>query len=130
MLFSYACLVYHLRLVQVLFPYNVMYRLNPLKVRTRRLFLSSSTGRFFSSLSTQPFIELVDNLKKTNKTCTVIESSCGGLISSSLMAAPGSTKVYWYVFISCVMSIIIYTSSLFYIHTTYILTSYHHLIID
>ena len=95
-----------------------MYRLNPLKVRPRRLFLSSSR---FSSLSTSPFIELVDKLKKTNKVCTVIESSCGGLISSSLMAVPGSSKVYWYVFISCVMSTIIHI--IFILHSY--LPSYH-----
>ena len=94
-----------------------MYRLNPLKVRPRRLFLSSSR---FSSLSTSPFIELVDKLKKTNKVCTVIESSCGGLISSSL-TVPGSSKVYWYVFISC-QSIRTGTSSSF-LHSY--LPSYH-----
>ncbi|KAL3803248.1 hypothetical protein ACHAWO_005605 [Cyclotella atomus] len=48
-----------------------------------------------SSLATEPFTRLVQSLKSTNQTCTIIESSCGGLISSSLMSVPGSSAVYF-----------------------------------
>ena len=47
------------------------------------------------SLATPPFQKLVESLKSTGQTCTIIESSCGGLISSSLMSVPGSSKVYF-----------------------------------
>jgi NADH pyrophosphatase NudC (nudix superfamily)/nicotinamide mononucleotide (NMN) deamidase PncC len=48
-----------------------------------------------SSLATQPFQRLVETLKSSTQTCTIIESSCGGLISSSLMSVPGSSRVYF-----------------------------------
>ena len=48
-----------------------------------------------SSLATQPFQRLVESLKASSQTCTIIESSCGGLISSSLMSVPGSSRVYF-----------------------------------
>lgn len=62
-----------------------------------RIRCSSSKIRLASSLATSPFTELVAKLKSTHQTCTIIESSCGGLIQSSLMSVPGSSKVYWYV---------------------------------
>ena len=62
--------------------------------------------RSISSLATPPFKELVDKLKSTNQTCTIIESSCGGLISSSLMSVPGSSKVYWCVSILCLYELL------------------------
>jgi len=34
-------------------------------------------------------------LRQQKKTVTVVESSCGGLISSSIMAVPGSSAVYF-----------------------------------
>lgn len=48
-----------------------------------------------SSLATKPFRQLVQTLKSTRATCTIIESSAGGLISSSLMSVPGSSRVYF-----------------------------------
>ncbi|KAL7548680.1 hypothetical protein ACHAWF_011959, partial [Thalassiosira exigua] len=47
------------------------------------------------TLATQPFQHLVEALKSASQTCTIVESSCGGLISSSLMSVPGSSKVYF-----------------------------------
>lgn len=47
------------------------------------------------SLATKPFQRLVETLKSSSQTCTIIESSCGGLISSSLMSVPGSSRVYF-----------------------------------
>jgi len=55
----------------------------------------SSTTDSQSSLATQPFQRLVETLKSSTQTCTIIESSCGGLISSSLMSVPGSSRVYF-----------------------------------
>ena len=57
--------------------------------------LSSTTDSQQSSLATQPFQRLVETLKSSTQTCTIIESSCGGLISSSLMSVPGSSRVYF-----------------------------------
>lgn len=57
--------------------------------------LSSSTAAKSSSLATKPFRQLVETLKSTQATCTIIESSAGGLISSSLMSVPGSSRVYF-----------------------------------
>eukprot|EP00984_Skeletonema_dohrnii_P011228 scaffold4464_cov170-Skeletonema_dohrnii-CCMP3373.AAC.1 len=57
--------------------------------------LSSITDSQSSSLATQPFQRLVETLKSSTQTCTIIESSCGGLISSSLMSVPGSSRVYF-----------------------------------
>jgi NAD+ diphosphatase len=42
-----------------------------------------------------PFSRLVKGLKEHGKTCTVVESCCGGLINSSIMAVPGSSAVYY-----------------------------------
>jgi NAD+ diphosphatase len=42
-----------------------------------------------------PFYRLVDALKQKAKSVTVVESSCGGTISSSIMAVPGSSNVYY-----------------------------------
>lgn len=45
-------------------------------------------------LSSPPFARLVAALKKHQKTITVIESSCGGLINASILAQPGASAVY------------------------------------
>lgn len=45
--------------------------------------------------SSRKFQRLVQGLKQQGKTCTVVESCCGGLIQSSLMAVPGSSAVYY-----------------------------------
>jgi NAD+ diphosphatase len=47
------------------------------------------------SITSKPFSVLVAGLKKIDKKCTVIESSCGGLINASIMAVPGSSQVYY-----------------------------------
>ena len=46
-------------------------------------------------IRTKPFTRLVAGLRELKKTCTVVESCCGGLISTSLMAEPGSSKIYY-----------------------------------
>lgn len=46
------------------------------------------------SLSSSPFHRLVTGLKRMGKTVTVVESCCGGTISASIMAIPGSSTVY------------------------------------
>lgn len=43
----------------------------------------------------QHFWRLVQGLKDQGKTCTVVESCCGGLINASIMAVPGSSAVYY-----------------------------------
>ena len=58
----------------------------------KRTFASS---RSHGAIATDPFQRLVQHLKSANQTCTIIESSCGGLISSSLMGVPGSSAVYY-----------------------------------
>ena len=73
--------------------------------------------RSISSLATPPFKELVDKLKSTNQTCTIIESSCGGLISSSLMSIPGSSRVYWCVSNLMLIWIVILLRAPSYLHT-------------
>ncbi|KAJ8598635.1 hypothetical protein CTAYLR_003070 [Chrysophaeum taylorii] len=40
------------------------------------------------------FNKVVSRLASLSKTLTVVESSCGGLISASLMSVPGSSRVY------------------------------------
>lgn len=50
---------------------------------------------FLRNGRSDPFRRLVAGLKDRDKTCTVIESSCGGLINSSIMAVPGSSKVFF-----------------------------------
>lgn len=47
------------------------------------------------SLRSKQFTRLVSGLRDLGKKCTVIESCCGGLISSSIMAEPGSSAVYY-----------------------------------
>lgn len=47
-----------------------------------------------ANTTSAPFKRLVSVLKDANKTCTTIEQSCGGLISSGIMAVPGASKVY------------------------------------
>jgi len=47
------------------------------------------------SLTSASFRRLVSALKQANSTTTVVESCCGGLIQSSIMAQPGSSAVYW-----------------------------------
>jgi NADH pyrophosphatase NudC (nudix superfamily) len=41
------------------------------------------------------FHQLVQLLRKQSKTCTVIESSLGGLIQANIMAQPGASRVYY-----------------------------------
>lgn len=48
-----------------------------------------------SALSSAAFSRLVTALKRKRATITVVESCCGGLINSSIMAVPGSSAVYW-----------------------------------
>ena len=47
------------------------------------------------SLTSANFRRLVSALKQAKATTTVVESCCGGLIQSSIMAQPGSSAVYW-----------------------------------
>jgi NADH pyrophosphatase NudC (nudix superfamily)/nicotinamide mononucleotide (NMN) deamidase PncC len=47
------------------------------------------------SLTSPAFGRLVKALKQQKATCTVVESCCGGLINSSIMAQPGASAVYW-----------------------------------
>ena len=46
------------------------------------------------SARTAAFKAVVDALKARGKTTTVVESTAGGLISSSIMAVEGSSAVY------------------------------------
>jgi len=55
----------------------------------------NSSVSIMSSLSSAAFSRLVSALKRKKATCTVVESCCGGLINSSIMAIPGSSAVYW-----------------------------------
>jgi len=56
---------------------------------------SKSAKRESTSFATPLFQSLVERLKSNKQTCTVVESSCGGLISASLMSVPGSSTVYF-----------------------------------
>lgn len=56
---------------------------------------SKSAKRESTSFATPSFQSLVERLKLSKQTCTVVESSCGGLISASLMSVPGSSAVYF-----------------------------------
>lgn len=47
------------------------------------------------STSSTPFLRLVQALKHQKKTCTVVESCCGGLINASIMTVPGSSAVFY-----------------------------------
>ena len=46
------------------------------------------------TIVSRPFQKLVSVLKRAQKTCTVVEQSCGGLIQTSIMAQPGASKVF------------------------------------
>lgn len=46
-------------------------------------------------LSSRSFQRLVTALKQSNKTITVIEQTCGGIINSSILAQPGASAVYY-----------------------------------
>ncbi len=48
-----------------------------------------------SALTSASFKRLVQTLKKSKKTCTVVEQCCGGTINTSIMAQPGASKVYF-----------------------------------
>jgi NADH pyrophosphatase NudC (nudix superfamily) len=48
-----------------------------------------------SSDKSNIFRQLVQLLRKQSKTCTVIESSLGGLIQANIMAQPGASRVYY-----------------------------------
>lgn len=46
-------------------------------------------------LTSLSFARLVAALRLSKKTCTVVEQCCGGLVSSSIMAQPGASHVYY-----------------------------------
>jgi len=48
-----------------------------------------------TEISSKAFHRLVQGLKHKGKTCTVVESCCGGLINASIMAVPGSSSVFF-----------------------------------
>lgn len=48
-----------------------------------------------TQLSSRHFQRLVSVLKKSRKTCTVVEQSCGGLIQTSILAQPGASSVFY-----------------------------------
>ena len=62
---------------------------------TRTALGNAGSRRQGSSLATPAFQRLVQSLKETKQTCALVESSCGGLIAASLMAVPGSSRVYY-----------------------------------
>ena len=47
------------------------------------------------TITSVPFKRLVTALKQAKKTCTVVEQCCGGLISTSIMAQPGASSVFY-----------------------------------
>ena len=47
------------------------------------------------TITSVPFKQLVTALKQAKKTCTVVEQCCGGLISTSIMAQPGASSVFY-----------------------------------
>jgi NADH pyrophosphatase NudC (nudix superfamily)/nicotinamide mononucleotide (NMN) deamidase PncC len=47
------------------------------------------------SITSPHFERLVKALKAHKATCTVVESCCGGVINSSILAQPGASAVYW-----------------------------------
>jgi NAD+ diphosphatase len=57
----------------------------------RHIFIETRSNMTITSL---PFLRFVNALKKHKKTCTVVEQSCGGLISASIMAQPGASSVF------------------------------------
>ena len=46
-------------------------------------------------IRSKPFLHLVQALKEQGRTCTVVESCCGGLINASIMTVPGSSSVFY-----------------------------------
>jgi len=48
-----------------------------------------------SGLTSASFQKLVQALKKSKKTCTVVEQCCGGTINASIMAQPGASAVFY-----------------------------------
>jgi len=48
-----------------------------------------------SGLTSASFQKLVQALKKSKKTCTVVEQCCGGTINASIMAQPGASAVLY-----------------------------------
>eukprot|EP00571_Detonula_confervacea_P015388 CAMPEP_0172302596 /NCGR_PEP_ID=MMETSP1058-20130122/4264_1 /TAXON_ID=83371 /ORGANISM="Detonula confervacea, Strain CCMP 353" /LENGTH=626 /DNA_ID=CAMNT_0013013127 /DNA_START=171 /DNA_END=2051 /DNA_ORIENTATION=+ len=74
---------------------NLVNRVDSSRSVSRSVSSSSNDNRPSETLATAPFQNLVQALKSTDQTCTIIESSCGGLISSSLMSVPGSSRVYF-----------------------------------
>lgn len=60
-----------------------------------QLFGPSTAGHGSSSYSyLQSFVKLVAALRHTKSTCSVIEQSCGGLISASILMQPGASQCY------------------------------------
>ena len=47
-----------------------------------------------SALTSASFKKLVQTLKHSKKTCTVVEQCCGGTINASILAQPGASSVY------------------------------------
>ena len=47
------------------------------------------------SSSSSIFQRLVATLRQAHKTCVTVEQCCGGTISSSILAQPGASEVYW-----------------------------------
>ena len=54
----------------------------------------SGSGSSSSSNYLQSFVKLVATLRHTKSTCTVVEQSCGGLISASILMQPGASQCY------------------------------------
>jgi len=48
-----------------------------------------------TALTSSSFKRLVQVLKKSKKTCTVVEQCCGGTINTSIMAQPGASSVFY-----------------------------------
>ncbi len=49
----------------------------------------------YASTTSLQFKKIVEALKHSKKTCTVIEQCCGGMINSSILAQPGASSVYF-----------------------------------
>ena len=47
-----------------------------------------------SALTSASFKKVVQTLKHSKKTCTVVEQCCGGTINASILAQPGASSVY------------------------------------
>ena len=55
---------------------------------------TSSSTSITSSHFLQSFVKLVAALRHTKSTCTVVEQTGGGLISSSILMQPGASQCY------------------------------------